>query len=102
LFGYATIRAASLFSYISETKVKATVKVPVVASGVAGKPKQFLDAAKDGSAVILLAASVHSGEITIPQLKNILSRKRGPVSTPGKKGISQLPSEYMQYMASVL
>jgi len=53
--------------------IKETVKVPVVASGGAGNMEHFLEAAKDGRADILLAASVfHFGEINIRELKQYL------------------------------
>lgn len=65
-------------------KLKATVKVPIVASGGAGKLDHFLEAARDGGADILLAASVfHFGEITIPQLKAYLAVNGVPVSITG-------------------
>jgi cyclase len=54
--------------------LKATVKVPVIASGGAGKMEHFLEAARDGRADILLAASVfHFGEIKIGDLKQYLA-----------------------------
>lgn len=54
--------------------IKENVQVPVVASGGAGKMEHFLEAAKEGKADILLAASVfHFGEINIRQLKRYLS-----------------------------
>jgi len=53
--------------------IKETVKVPVVASGGAGSMEHFFEAAKDGRADILLAASVfHFGEINIGELKQYL------------------------------
>ncbi|MFA7467974.1 MAG: imidazole glycerol phosphate synthase subunit HisF [Desulfotomaculaceae bacterium] len=53
--------------------IKETVKVPVVASGGAGSMEHFLEAAKEGQADILLAASVfHFGEINIRELKQYL------------------------------
>ncbi len=49
------------------------VKIPVVASGGAGTMEHFLQAATEGKASILLAASVfHFGEIRIPELKEYL------------------------------
>lgn len=56
--------------------IKEKVKVPVVASGGAGKMEHFYEAAKDGRADILLAASVfHFGEINIRELKKYLGDK---------------------------
>jgi len=52
------------------------VKVPVIASGGAGKLEHFYEAATEGKATILLAASVfHFGEIKIPELKQYLKEK---------------------------
>jgi len=53
------------------------VKVPVVASGGAGKLHDFYDAVKDGGASVLLAASVfHYRILSIRQVKEYL-RERG-------------------------
>ncbi|MEW6770754.1 MAG: imidazole glycerol phosphate synthase subunit HisF [Bacillota bacterium] len=61
--------------------LKAAVTVPIVASGGAGKPEHFLQAARDGGADILLAASVfHFGEIKIPELKAYLAAHGVPVA----------------------
>jgi len=52
------------------------VDVPVVASGGAGKMEHFYEAATDGGASVLLAASVfHFGEIAIPELKDYLAEQ---------------------------
>jgi cyclase len=52
------------------------VDVPVIASGGAGKMEHFYEAATEGKASILLAASVfHFGEIKIPELKDYLEDK---------------------------
>jgi cyclase len=52
------------------------VSVPVVASGGAGKPEHFYEAAAEAKADVLLAASVfHFGEIAIPDLKAYLREK---------------------------
>lgn len=54
--------------------IKDVVKVPVIASGGAGTKEHFLEAAREGKADILLAASVfHFGEINIIELKKYLS-----------------------------
>jgi cyclase len=48
-------------------------QLPVVASGGAGTMEHFLEAATEGKAQILLAASVfHFGMIKIPELKKFL------------------------------
>ncbi|WP_066639507.1 imidazole glycerol phosphate synthase subunit HisF [Desulfolucanica intricata] len=53
--------------------IKKAVSVPVIASGGAGKMEHFLEAASEGKADILLAASVfHFGEINIFELKKYL------------------------------
>ncbi len=53
--------------------IKDAVKAPVVASSGAGAMERFLEAARDGKADILLAASVfHFGEINIQELKKYL------------------------------
>jgi imidazole glycerol-phosphate synthase subunit HisF len=50
-----------------------SVDVPVVASGGAGTMEHFLEAATEGKAAVLLAASVfHFGTIKIPELKQYL------------------------------
>ena len=52
------------------------VSVPVIASGGAGKLEHFYEAADEGHASVLLAASVfHFGEIKIPDLKAYLKDK---------------------------
>lgn len=54
--------------------IKEVVKLPVIASGGAGTMEHFLEAARDGKADILLAASVfHFGEIDIVRLKKYLN-----------------------------
>ena len=55
--------------------IKEAVRVPVVASGGAGSLDHFVQAAKEGKADILLAASVfHFGEIKIKELKEYLNQ----------------------------
>jgi cyclase len=52
------------------------VSVPVIASGGAGRPGHFYEAATEGGADILLAASVfHFGDISIRELKEYLDEK---------------------------
>lgn len=56
------------------------VRIPVIASGGAGKMEHFYDAFNDGKADAVLAASLfHFGEITIPDLKAYLAQKGIPV-----------------------
>lgn len=60
--------------------ISENVGIPVIASGGAGKFEHFYDAFANGKADAVLAASLfHFGEITIPQLKEYLSRKGIPV-----------------------
>ncbi len=60
--------------------VASTVGIPVIASGGAGKPEHFFDAFTSGRADAVLAASLfHFREMTIPELKEYLSRKGIPV-----------------------
>ena len=59
--------------------VSDAVRIPVIASGGAGKPEHFYDALTTGGASAALAASLfHFDELTIPQLKTFL-RERGVV-----------------------
>lgn len=54
--------------------VSESVKVPVIASGGAGRPEHFLDALRDGKADAVLAASLfHFKEIEIRDLKEYLA-----------------------------
>lgn len=60
--------------------VASAVGIPVIASGGAGKPEHFFDAFTSGRADAVLAASLfHFREMTIPELKEYLSRKGIPV-----------------------
>jgi cyclase len=59
--------------------VSASVRIPVIASGGAGKPEHFYEALTTGGASAVLAASLfHFGEYTIADLKKYL-RERGVV-----------------------
>ena len=61
--------------------VAEAVSIPVVASGGAGKIKDFISAVKDGKASYLLAASVfHYDEIKIKDLKSALAKEGIAVS----------------------
>lgn len=60
--------------------LNSTVKIPVVASGGAGKPEHFYDAIVKGGADAVLAASLfHFGELKIADLKKYLAEKGVPV-----------------------
>jgi cyclase len=59
--------------------VSDSVRIPVIASGGAGKPEHFYEALTAGGASAVLAASLfHFGEYTIADVKNYL-RERGVV-----------------------
>lgn len=60
--------------------VSASVNVPVIASGGAGKSEHFKDVFEKGMADAALAASIfHFGEIPIPELKDYLNENGIPV-----------------------
>lgn len=60
--------------------VSERVKVPVIASGGAGKAEHFHDVFANGKADAALAASLfHFGELSIPELKQFLFSKNIPV-----------------------
>lgn len=57
-------------------KVSERVKIPVIASGGAGNLEQIFQAIVAGKAdAVLLASTLHYGEITIPEIKKYLKRK---------------------------
>jgi cyclase len=57
-------------------EVVKAVRIPVIASGGAGKPEHFYDVLKKSGADAALAASLfHYGELTIQQVKRFLSKK---------------------------
>lgn len=56
------------------------VRIPVIASGGAGKMEDFLEVLEKGAASAVLAASLfHFGQMTIPQVKQYLNDKGVPV-----------------------
>jgi cyclase len=60
--------------------VTSRLKIPVIASGGAGKLEDFASALKDGGADAVLAASLfHSRTLMIPQLKHFLASEGVPV-----------------------
>jgi cyclase len=62
------------FAVEALSEIVSRVKVPVIASGGAGKPEHFLDAVIKGRAHALLAAGLfHYGKLSIPDLKNYLN-----------------------------
>lgn len=61
-------------------KISEAVPVPVIASGGGGTPKHFLDAATDGSADAMLAASIfHYDTVKIKDLKAYLKQNNIPI-----------------------
>lgn len=61
-------------------RISEAVRLPVIASGGAGKLEHLYDAFSQGKADAVLAASIfHYGELTIPQAKAFLSDKGIPV-----------------------
>ncbi len=56
-------------------QTRAVTKALVVASGGAGKPEHFLEAAQAGADVLLAASVFHFGIIGIPDLKAFLQRE---------------------------
>ncbi len=61
-------------------EVSRAVKVPVIASGGAGKPEDFLQVFEDGEADAALAASIfHYGTYTVDDLKQYLEAEGVPV-----------------------
>lgn len=64
-------------------RVAESVRVPVIASGGAGSPKDFYDVFTSGKADAALAAGIfHYGRVTIPEVKSYLQEKGIEVRTP--------------------
>lgn len=64
--------------------ISSAVKIPVIASGGAGKAEHFYDALTEGKADAALAASLfHFNEVPIPELKKYLLSKNVPVRICG-------------------
>ena len=67
--------------------VTAEVTVPVIASGGAGKTEHLVEAARDGHAAAVLAASIfHFGEISIGEAKQAMADAGIPVRLDALKG----------------
>ena len=63
--------------------VAQAVSVPVIASGGAGSPQDFVDVLTIGHADAALAASLfHDGRLAIPTLKQFLAESGVPVRPP--------------------
>lgn len=64
--------------------VSASVQIPVVASGGAGRPEHLADAIQLGKADAALAASIfHFGQYTIEQTKRVMAERGIPVRLSG-------------------
>lgn len=67
--------------------VTGAVTVPVIASGGAGKTEHLVEAARDGHAAAVLAASIfHFGEISIGEAKRAMAEAGIPVRLDDLKG----------------
>jgi cyclase len=67
--------------------VTGAVSVPVIASGGAGKTEHLVEAARDGHAAAVLAASIfHFGEISIGEAKQAMAEAGIPVRLDSLKG----------------
>ena len=67
--------------------VTGAVSVPVIASGGAGKTEHLVEAARDGHAAAVLAASIfHFGEISIGEAKRAMAQAGIPVRLDDLKG----------------
>ena len=54
--------------------VRAAVKIPVIASGGAGKAEHFPPAVAAGADAVLAASIFHFGEVSIKEVKDALSK----------------------------
>ena len=69
--------------------VTAEVSVPVIASGGAGKTEHLVEAARDGHAAAVLAASIfHFGEISIGEAKRAMADAGIPVRLDALKEVA--------------
>lgn len=59
--------------------VSAAVRIPVIASGGAGKKEHFADACRAGASAVLAASLFHYRELTIRSVKNYLKKNKIPV-----------------------
>jgi len=69
--------ALEMLRYMTET-----VKVPVIASGGAGKPEHFADAFKAGAAAALAASVFHFGQLSVQQVKETCMARDFPMRWP--------------------
>ncbi|MCL1840834.1 MAG: HisA/HisF-related TIM barrel protein, partial [Propionibacteriaceae bacterium] len=59
--------------------VRAVTDVPLIASGGAGQPQHFVEAARAGADAVLAASVFHYGTLTIAQVKQALAGAGFPV-----------------------
>ncbi|PZR52478.1 imidazole glycerol phosphate synthase subunit HisF [Xylanimonas oleitrophica] len=52
--------------------VRGRVRVPLIASGGAGKPEHFVEAARAGADAVLAASVFHFGQLTVGQVKDAM------------------------------
>jgi len=68
-------------------RITSRVKIPVIASGGVGAPEHFAEAALEGGATGLLAASVfHFGQFSVADAKRAMAKAGVPVRLPGEAG----------------
>lgn len=68
------------YDIVQLSKVRATLRIPLVASGGAGAPEHFRNVFREAGVDAALAASVfHSGAIPIPSLKSYLAAEGIPI-----------------------
>lgn len=61
------------------TAVRAETSLPLIASGGAGRPADFVEAVEAGANAVLAASVFHFGELTIDQVKDTLRTAGHPV-----------------------
>jgi cyclase len=61
------------------SRVRERVHIPVIASGGAGAPGHFVEAARAGADAVLAASVFHFGTVTIPEAKRALADAGFPV-----------------------
>jgi len=80
------------FDLVITRRVSESVGVPVVASGGAGKLEHLAAVLLDGRADAVLAAGIfHSGEFTVPEVKQFLAKQNIPVRQCMGKPDCELP-----------
>ena len=75
--------------------VRAEVRVPVIASGGAGRLEDFAPAVEAGADAVLAASVFHFGELTIGQVKAALARRPGTSSgsdRPSRRARQRAPA----------